>query len=149
MKGHIITGVVLSMLMAGAFALSAGPSALASEALPEGFEAQPIINSGETRDGDPIVYPDTDRPVITAAVATLEPGGRTALHQHPVPVFVYVLEGAFELETEGGTPQVYKAGDAWIESLNRDHQVFNRTDEPAKFIAVFAGAEGVPNTVAA
>ena len=30
---------------------------------------------------------------VVSVIGELEPGGRTARHQHPVPVFVYVLEG--------------------------------------------------------
>jgi quercetin dioxygenase-like cupin family protein len=117
------------------------------QALPEGFETQSVLNTGETRDGDTIVYPDGTAQVISV-IGTIEPGGRTPLHQHPVPTYVYVLEGQVELRTEGGDPHVYHQGEAYIEALNRDHQLFNTTEEPARVLVVFIGEEGTPTTIA-
>jgi quercetin dioxygenase-like cupin family protein len=48
-----------------------------------------------------------------------------------------------------GQPARYKAGDAYVEALNRDHQLFNVGDAPARLIAVFVSKEGTPPTVAA
>jgi quercetin dioxygenase-like cupin family protein len=64
-----------------------------------------------------------------------------------VPTFVYILEGEVELETEGGDPHPYRAGEAYIEALDRDHQLFNRSDEPAQLLVVFVGEEDTPTTV--
>lgn len=118
------------------------------DALPAGFATKLVIDTGTTRDGEPIVYP-TGTPKMTAVIGTLEPEGRTALHQHPVPVFVYVLEGEAELQTEGGEPQRYAAGESWIESQNRMHQASNVADTPTRLLVVFMGEEGQPTTVAA
>jgi quercetin dioxygenase-like cupin family protein len=119
------------------------------EALPSGFETRPVLKTGETRDGDPIVYPDGGNPEIISVVGTIEPGGRTPLHQHPVPVYVYILEGEVELETEGGEPHRYVAGEVYIEALDREHQLFNRSDAPASVLVVFIGEEGQPTTITA
>jgi quercetin dioxygenase-like cupin family protein len=118
------------------------------QALPEGFETESVLNTQETRDGDAIRYPDGTAEIISV-IGTIEPGGRTPLHQHPVPTYVYVLEGQVELRTEGGDPYVYNQGEAYIEALDRDHQLFNTTDDPAKVLVVFVGAEGTPTTVSA
>jgi quercetin dioxygenase-like cupin family protein len=137
--------------LVGAAAALALPlsAALAQEgALPSGFETEPVLKTTETRDGDPIVYPE-GTPEITSVIGTIEPGGRTPLHQHPVPVYVYILEGTVELETEGGDPTVYNQGEAYVEALNRDHQLFNRGEETARILVVISGAEGVAPTVAA
>jgi hypothetical protein len=72
-----------------------------------------------------------------------------ALHQHPVPVFVYVLEGEVELRTEGGEAQRYGTGQSWIESQNRQHQAFNVAAVPSRLLVVFMGEEGQPLTIAA
>jgi quercetin dioxygenase-like cupin family protein len=115
--------------------------------LPEGFTTQPVLKSGMTADGDALQLP-AGRPEIVSVIGTLEPGGRTARHQHPVPVFVYVLEGELEVFTEGGEPRNYKAGDAFLESVNRWHQAFNKGDGETKILVVFIGEEGKPTTVA-
>lgn len=116
-------------------------------ALPEGFSAQPVLKSTVTADGDPIMLP-SGTPEIVSVLGTIEPGGRTARHQHPVPVYVYVLEGELEVVTEGGEPRSYKAGEAFLESVNQWHQAFNKSDGQTKLLVVFIGEEGKPTTVA-
>ncbi len=116
--------------------------------LPEGFETQPLIKTSVSRDDDPIVYP-TGTPEVVSVIGTLAKDGRTALHEHPVPVYVYVMEGEVELRTEGKEPHRYKAGEAFIETQNRKHQAFNVAETPSKILAVFIGEQGKPTTVAA
>ncbi|ASY65002.1 hypothetical protein SJ05684_c35870 [Sinorhizobium sojae CCBAU 05684] len=115
--------------------------------LPQGFETRPLIKTGVSRDDDPIVYP-TGTPEVISVIGTLAKDGRTALHEHPVPVYVYVMEGEVELRTEGKEPHRYKAGEAFIETQNRKHQAFNVSDMPSKILVVFIGAQGKPTTVA-
>jgi quercetin dioxygenase-like cupin family protein len=83
------------------------------------------------------------------SIGIIEPGGRTPLHEHPVPIYVYVLEGEVELQSHGGQPHQYKAGEAYIEALNHQHQLFNKGSVPAKVLVVFVGEEGKPTTITA
>jgi quercetin dioxygenase-like cupin family protein len=124
------------------------PAFSQQDALPVGFASEPVLKTTVTRDNEPIVYP-TGAPEIISVIGTLEPDGRTALHEHPVPVYVFVLEGEVELQTEGGEPHRYKAGEAFIEAQNRKHQAFNVAQTPTKLLVVFVGEEGKPTTVAA
>jgi quercetin dioxygenase-like cupin family protein len=121
----------------------------ANQALPQGFETQPLLKSGVTRDKQQLAYPRTDKPEIISVIGTIQAGGRTPLHEHPVPTYVYILEGEVELQSEGGKPHRYKAGEAYIEALNHKHQLFNKGSKPAKLLVVFVGEEGKPTTVAA
>jgi len=116
-------------------------------ALPQGFEAQPVLKSTTTADGAPVQFP-TGTPEIVSVVGTIAPNGRTALHQHPVPVYVYVLEGSLSVQTEGAEARNYEAGDAFLESVGKWHQAFNESDQPAKILVVFMGEEGKPTTEA-
>ncbi|MDX5376727.1 MAG: cupin domain-containing protein [Halomonas sp.] len=127
--------------------LSIGAALAQDDALPEGFETAPVLKTTETRDGDPIAWPEGTAQFISV-IGTIEPGGRTPRHQHPVPVYVYILEGEVELRTEGGDPHTYSAGEAYIEALNRDHQLFNVSDDEARVLVVFTATEGQPTTVA-
>jgi quercetin dioxygenase-like cupin family protein len=136
----IATGLGLAIPLATALAQD--------DALPAGFAAQSLIKTTVTRDNEPIVYP-TGTPEMVSVIGTLEKGGRTALHEHPVPVYVYIMEGEVELKSEGGEPHRYKAGEAFIEAQNRKHQAFNVADTPTKLLVVFVGEEGKPTTVAA
>jgi len=128
--------------------VSASSAAWAQDtALPAGFKTQPLLKSGLTRDKQPIFYPKTDKPEIISVIGTIEPGGRTPLHEHPIPTYVYVLEGEVELQSEGGEPAKYKVGEAYIEALNHKHQLFNKGSAPARVLVVFVGEEGKPTTV--
>lgn len=141
----IINASALTLGLVMALPLTA---AIAQEdALPAGFQTEPVLKTTVTRDGDAIAWP-AGTPEIVSVIGTIEPGGRTALHQHPVPVFVYVLEGEVELRTEGGDPHAYATGEAYVEALDRDHQLFNVSDSDARVLVVFAAAEGQPTTVA-
>ncbi len=117
------------------------------QALPSGFETKQLLKSGKTADGDALQYPKTERPEIVAVTGTIQSGGRTPLHQHPIPVFVYVMEGELEVQTEGKDVRHYKTGDSFIESVNRSHQAFNKSNSAAKILVVFVGEEGKPTTV--
>jgi len=103
--------------------------------------------SGTTADGDPLAYPVSGSPELVSVLGVLEPGGQTALHQHPVPVYVYVLEGMLTVKTEGGEPRDYKGGDAFLESVNRWHQAFNPGESQTRLLVVFLGQSGTPTTV--
>jgi hypothetical protein len=94
--------------------------------LPAGFKTQPLLKSGQTRDKQPIAYPKTDKPEIISVIGVIEPGGRTPLHEHPVPT-----------------------GEAYIEALNHQHQLFNKGNVPAKVLVLFVGEEGKPTTITA
>jgi quercetin dioxygenase-like cupin family protein len=128
---------------------AAATAAAQDSALPAGFKSQPLLQAGQTRDNQPITYPKTDKPEIISVIGIIEPGGRTPLHEHPVPTYVYVLEGELELQSHGGKPHRYKAGEAYIEALNHPHQLFNKGNIPAKVLVVFVGEVGKPTTVTA
>lgn len=117
------------------------------QALPSGFQTVPVLKSTTSAEGNPFQFPQTGTAEITSVIGTVEPGGRTPRHKHPVPVFVYVLEGDLEVQTEGAEARTYGAGQAFIESTDSWHQAFNRGTSPTKILVVFMGAEGNPTTV--
>lgn len=143
MKNVVFAGLILAGSALGAVAQHSG-----SNPLPEGFESKPLLKSSATRDKDPIKYP-TGQPELTSVIGVIQPNGRTPLHEHPIPTYVYVLEGEVELQTDGGAAQRYKAGEAYIESLNRKHQLHNKGSAPARVLVVFIGEDGKQTTVAA
>ena len=117
------------------------------QALPKGFKTKPVLKSGLTAGKKPIEYPKTGKAEIISVLGELEPGGRTALHQHPVPVFVYVLTGTLTVQAQGAPAREYKPGQAFLEDVNHWHQAFNRGESPVKILVVFAGEEGKPTTL--
>jgi quercetin dioxygenase-like cupin family protein len=157
MRNYIVITAALMAVTATASAQQPAPPATspqhqqhgADQALPHGFETQPLLKTGKTRDNDAIAYPKTEKPELISVIGTIQPGGRTPLHEHPVPTYVYVLEGEVELQTEGAQPHQYKTGQAYIEALNRKRQLLNKGNTPAKVLVVFVGEEGKPTTIAA
>lgn len=111
-----------------------------------GFQAAMLLQSSTTATGQQIQFP-IFRNQITALRAELAPGGQTGRHMHPVPTFVYVLEGELTVEAEGHGAKLYKAGDGFLESINMWHNGINRTGAPVRFLVVFSGEEGKPNLV--
>lgn len=75
----------------------------------------------------------------------VEPGWETERHIHPGHVFVYVTEGAIEIDVEGEEPQTVSAGEAVYELP--DKPMVGRTasaDQGAKFIVFQVGPVGEP-----
>lgn len=117
------------------------------EALPKGFKTTPVLKSVETASKTKIAYPKAGQAEVVSVIGVLEPGGRTARHQHPVPVFVYVLEGTLTVQADGGPPREYAPGTAFLEDVDHWHQAFNKGATPAKILVVFMGEQGKPTTL--
>jgi quercetin dioxygenase-like cupin family protein len=133
----------LALVTAG----SAQQPASDNEALPKGFKTTPVLKSVRTASNMTLAYPKTGQAEVVSVTGELEPGGRTSRHQHPVPVFVYVLEGTLTVQADGGEPREYAAGKAFVEDVNHWHQAFNKGTTPVKILVVFMGEEGKPTTI--
>lgn len=109
-----------------------------------GITSQDVLVATTTNAaGDPVAYP-TGTPEISSWIATVEPGGHSSLHQHPVPLYAYVLEGAFEVVVDGAERIPMAEGQGILEPQNRNMQVFNTGDGPGRLLVVAMGAQGQP-----
>jgi quercetin dioxygenase-like cupin family protein len=113
----------------------------------QGFKADPVVKGSTTLGGQKIEYPKTDKPEISALHVEIEPGGETGRHMHPVPTFVYVLEGVLTVETDDGSRHEFQAGKGFLEVTNTWHNGKNMGKSPLKFLVVFSGEEGKPNLI--
>jgi quercetin dioxygenase-like cupin family protein len=102
-----------------------------------------LVQSGETVIGQPIVYPP-GKPQVTAAIVTMPPGDVTGWHKHEAPVVGYMLGGEISVDYGADGTRVYRAGDAFLEALNSEHNGTNTGTEPAQVLMVVIGAEGLP-----
>jgi quercetin dioxygenase-like cupin family protein len=145
MKKHfaIVTLASLVLVTAG----TAQQPATDDQALPKGFKTTPVLKSVKTASDMKIEYAKAGQAEVVSVIGELEPGGRTSRHQHPVPVFVYVLEGTITVQADGGQPREYAAGKAFIEDVNHWHQASNKGTAPVKILVVFMGEEGKPTTI--
>ena len=74
--------------------------------------------------------------VLQLRLATLEPGGQIARHDHATrPGLVYTLEGSW-IEGRLGGEREYPAGEeiALVEDFETDHWFYNRSDKPVKVL---------------
>ncbi len=75
----------------------------------------------------------------------LPPGHVGGKHFHPGPVYLYVLEGALNIETEGEGTRTISAGRLYKEPLGRTMRVRNlSTNDWLKIVVFQVGDEGKP-----
>jgi len=108
----------------------------------------PLLQSGKTVIGDPIAYP-AGTPKVTAAIVIIAPGKETGWHIHQVPLFAEILEGELTVDYGSKGIKVLKAGDSVLEAMNWPHNGMNKGTAPVKLLAVYMGAEGIPNATPA
>jgi len=92
-------------------------------------------------------YPN-GRSRITATRITLPPGASVPLHLHPVPLFAYILQGELVVDYGSQGTRTYRKGDAFVEAFHTPHSGHNGGKGNLQILAVYAGAEGTPNSIA-
>ncbi|MTD94208.1 cupin domain-containing protein [Hyphomicrobium sp. xq] len=107
---------------------------------------KPLLDTGQTILSQPIAYPTQSPAKIVSAIVTMLPGEETGWHQHDVPMFGYILEGEVTVKYAGKGTHVYRQGDALMEAIDIPHNGRNTGKFPARILAVFMGANGVPDT---
>jgi quercetin dioxygenase-like cupin family protein len=127
-------------------ALCQGP-AHAEEAISYKVLATPVLEAETTIIGQPLAYP-AGTAKVTAVIVTIPPGGETGWHEHAVPLFGYMLEGELTVDYGDKGARTYRPGDALMEAMNWPHNGTNRTEAPLRILAVYLGAEGLPNATA-
>lgn len=106
-----------------------------------------LLNTSQTIIGQGITYPTGAPAKVVSAIVTMLPGEETGWHKHDVPMFGYIIEGEVTVDYGAKGTRVYRQGDAVMEAIDWPHNGRNTGKVPARILAVFMGAEGVPNTV--
>ena len=112
-------------------------------------KVSPVIKANATASGQKLQYPQTDKPEIESVLIEIAPGGESGRHMHPVPTYVYVLEGTLTVEMDKESPREYAAGSGFLESLNTWHNGKNLGQAPVKALVVFVSEEGKKNFIRA
>ncbi len=97
--------------------------------------------------GEPLTYLSTPNPEVSSVILTIPPGGKTEWMTHPVPGYIYVLEGTLTVEFEDGHRLSFKAGQAFLQARTKWHRGLNLGSERMRFLAVFYGAKGIPDVL--
>jgi len=93
---------------------------------------------------EPLLYLSTPNPVISSDILTVPPGGVSRWMTHPVPAYVYVLEGDLTIQFADGTEKTVHQGGVALQPRAAWHRGRNEGKGPLRFLAVFMGAKGVP-----
>ncbi len=115
-------------------------------AAPHGSSIDMLIETDTTILGELFEYPE-GRAKITAAIVTVPPHVTLKRHRHPVPVFGYILQGELIVDYGEAGERVYRKADSLVEAFNTPHQGRNGGKGNVRILVVYAGADGVPNTV--
>jgi len=113
---------------------------------PVGLTLKQVLQTTTTLIGQPLHFPQSDAQ-LTAVLAEVSPGGQVGRHMHPVPLFVYILEGTLTIDMESHGTHTFKAGDGFAEIVYNWHNGRNLGDSPVRFLIVFDGQKGTPNLI--
>lgn len=128
------------------FVIVAIPSlALGEEAVQYKELLKPFFTGNKTVIGQEIAYP-SGTPEITVGITEIAAGKETGWHQHPVPLFIYVMEGEVTLDYGEKGTKVLKAGDGILEAINWPHNGINGSGTPVRILAFYMGNDTLPNT---
>lgn len=87
-----------------------------------------------------------ERPQLTVVRYSIPPHSSLPWHRHSVPNTAFVISGSITLESIQGDRHVFRAGDAFAESVGNEHRGFTR-EESAEIVCTYAGAAGVPLSI--
>ena len=110
-------------------------------------EVTTLLTSSTTTDGQPLHYLQTEHPQVTALLVRIPAGKETGWHQHPVPVYAYMVAGELSVELKNGQKFFFKKGDVIFEVMNTWHNGYNYGNVTAELVAFYTGAAGIPNVV--
>ena len=133
----LLTGIVFAATAAVQVSIAQQP----------GLTVAPVLRSSATVLGQPIVYVKTETPEVSSVIQTYLPGAQTGWHSHLASSHIYVLEGVLTLEIDGGEKKEFRAGEAYMESVDVLHNARNNAATPLKFLVVSYGQKGIVNNL--
>ena len=139
MVKKIVGTVAIGALGVGLY-YGAAFSTPSSGQIPIGPELRGTFDELDVKhNGEPRVTVRTKEDVdIVTTQATILAGGYTGWHSHPGPVFVTVTQGTLTIyNAPKCRPQVYTAGEGYVEEASVVHLVRNEGSVDAKFTATF------------
>ena len=112
-----------------------------------GGTVTPLPDLTTTTAGEPLLYLSTPDPVISSAILTIPQGGVSRWMIHPVPAYVYILQGDLTVEFIDGKKKTFHEGEVILQPRAVWHRGRNEGQRPLRFLAAFVGAKGVPGIV--
>lgn len=111
------------------------------------LQAEKLLVTSTAYNGQPLAYLKNGTPEVSVLVVTFPPGSSTGWHEHPVPVYAYLLDGELTIELQDGTRHLFRKGEPIIEVTNLQHNGINTGKSDTKLVVFYTGAAGVANVV--
>jgi quercetin dioxygenase-like cupin family protein len=123
-------------------------SLLLAASAPPFIEPQEAFQAKELLQKDLHAYAGGDL-VLSVGEITIAAAASGSRHRHPGPTFVYVLEGAVEIELEGAPAKVYRAGETFYEDPHQLHISTKNASkaEPVRILVYHLSHNGEPLTL--
>lgn len=106
----------------------------------------PLLCTNTDVAGTPLAYPTGGEAEVTGVLVELPPGAETGWHKHTVPCFAYILGGEIAVTQKDGPTRTFRAGDAFAELVNIEHNGRTLGTEPVRLVFFAAGVKGRPFT---
>jgi len=100
----------------------------------------PMIGANKTIIGQEFKFP-SGSPLINSFYIEIAPGKKTDIHQHLVPLYVYVVSGELEVDYGSKGKKVIPAGSSYMEAMNWCHYGKSAGKGPVTLIAAYLGQE--------
>ncbi len=110
-------------------------------------ETENLLSTSRTIIGEPLYYPGGGAADITSMVVVMQPGEKTAIHKHGVPLYAYILSGELEVDYGPHGKKTYREGDSFMEAMDQFHQGENIGPGTVRILTVFMGGNGQPLVV--
>lgn len=96
--------------------------------------------------GTPLAYPANGPAEVSGLLVELPPGAETGWHHHTVPCFAYMIEGEIAVTQKDGPTRTFKAGEAFAELVNIEHNGRTIGDKTVRLVFFAASTKGTPFT---
>lgn len=127
---------------------SAGCASRTGAQEPSGIVNEELLKTTRSWDGQLLPPYPKGQPEVSVRRIVIPPGTRLEMHSHPVINAGVLLRGRLTVVKDNGETRHLTAGDALAEVVNTWHYGINPGRGPAEILVVYAGAKGVPTTVA-
>ena len=111
-------------------------------------DVKELIKTTQSWDGENLPAYPKGKPEITILRISIPAGAQLKTHSHPVINAVVLISGQLTVVTKDGKTLHLKAGDPFVEVVNRLHYGINQGKVPAELVVFYAGVTNTPITVA-
>lgn len=142
-----VSSAGIRLLVALALLASAAAHGEGASEYNQAARTTPLLRTATDVAGRPLAYPTGGPAEVTGVLVELPAGAETGWHRHTVPCFAYILSGEIAVTQKDGPTRTFRAGDAFAELVDTEHNGRTLGAEPVRLVFFAAGVQGQPFTV--